>query len=113
MSDLLDAPDLVLVDGEDIAALPATGEVLVARRPFNWHGRHFAKGEVVTPAPSGRKREVMARAGFIVAEVGGLTDVVAQVSAIRPDGLVCPDCAKVLPTPTGMKVHRTRVHGGN
>lgn len=104
MTDLLDA---------EAPALAPAGEVLVARRPFNWHGRRFQKGEVVTPTPTDRKREVMARAGFIVAEVGGLSDVVAQVSAIRPGGLVCPDCAKVLTTPTGMKVHRTRVHGGS
>jgi len=97
-----------LIDAE----APALEEVLVARRPFNWHGRRFAKGEALDPVPTGRKREVMARAGFIVAEVGGQVDVVARVAAIRPDGLVCPDCAKVLTTPTGLKVHRTRVHGG-
>ena len=93
-------------------ASATAGEVLVARRPLMWHGRRYAKGEVLDPVPTERKREVMARAGFIVAEVGGLSDVVAQVSAIRPDGLVCPTCAAVLKTATGLKVHHTRVHGG-
>lgn len=104
---------MTLTESASTPSVSATaGEVLVARRPLTWHGRHYAKGEVLDPVPSGRKREVMARAGFIVAEVGGQADIVAQVQAIVPDGLVCPDCGKVLRHPTGMKVHRTRVHGG-
>lgn len=103
-------------DGTPTDTAPAratAGEVLVARRPLTWHGRRYEKGERLDPSPVGRKREVMARAGYIVAEVApGLADVVAQVAAIRPDGLVCPECAKVLSTPTGLKVHRSRVHGG-
>lgn len=93
------------------SASATAGEVLVARRPLTWHGRRYAKGEVLDPVPEGRKREVMARAGFIVAEVDGRPDIVARVSAIRPDGLVCPTCAAVLKTPTGLRVHHTRVHG--
>lgn len=98
--------------GVDPAAAPPVVEVLVARRPFTWHGKLYAKGEALAPPPEGRKREVMARAGFIVAEVNGQPDVVARVQAVVPEGLVCPTCAKVLSTPTGLKVHRTRVHGG-
>jgi hypothetical protein len=110
-----DADAAVAVDDPtaDTSTPRATGvEVLVARRPLTWHGRRYVKGDALDPQPTGRKREVMARSGHIVAEVDGQAAVVAQVAAIRPDGLVCPTCAKVLSTPTGLKVHRTRVHGG-
>lgn len=113
MTDLLNAEEVDAAPDAPVAQVPVYRECLVARRPFNWHGRRFKKGEELDPVPTGQKRVTLARAGFIVAEVAGQPDVVAQVTAIRPDGLVCPDCAKVLTTPTGMKVHRTRVHGGS
>lgn len=91
---------------------PATaGETLVARRPFTWHGRRVAAGETLAPQPEGRQRDVLSRALFIVAHYNGLPDTVARVRAVTADGLVCPTCAKVLRTPSGLKTHHTRVHG--
>jgi hypothetical protein len=84
-----------------------TVTLLVARRPFTWQGRRFQKGEVLDPQPSGRKREVLGRAGFIVAE---RNHTVAEVQAIVPEGLVCPACAKVLRTPSGLRTHMGRLH---
>ena len=88
-------------------AVATAGETLVAVRPFTWHGRQVRRGEVLDPQPDARKAQVMGRAGFVAA----LQGAVAQVQALKPDGLVCPECAKVLNHPTGLKVHRTRVHG--
>ncbi len=91
--------------------LATAGETLVARRYFTWHGKRVEPGEVLDPQPEGRKREVLARAQFIVAHHNGILDTVARVQAVVPDGLVCPDCGRVLRHPSGLKTHRTRVHG--
>lgn len=81
--------------------------VLVARRPFNWYGRNYTKGEVLDPQPTGRKREVLGRAGFVVADMGA----VATVRTITEDGkLACPVCSKSLNTVSGLKTHMGRMH---
>jgi hypothetical protein len=97
------------LEGPPVGASPGGPSVtLVACRPFTYLGNRLGKGEVLRPQPSGRLRSKLSSAGFVVEMV----DPVAQVAAIVPDGYVCPVCAKVVKTPTGLKVHQSRVHGG-